>query len=380
MKGQQQSQGDNSANPMWWIGGILGILGVIWFQFQYNIVHYTFIVLVKEAKLMWYMVRFVEDILNSVGLSLPILYNGDDLIQSVEFMNSANPAAVPYMQFFQQLAIVSKYVSIPLSFILLSLVLLLLLFHNVVFKQKYTMETLLNNEVVNWAGVTPLIGTKLIDNDLDTGIWAMSETPMQFAKKNGLLEEINKDGKVQVKLKRVYAHRTFSLQMGPYWESRVDKLPQYVQALFAAFAAKAEHNSKGCSQLLTQISASYKKGKLSFKGSMPLLKKHIKGKNVAKAVGAHAYLLTAMSSLLEAARNDGVLANSEFIWLKGVDRRMWYMLTSIGRRTTFCEVAGPYAHWIIEKKLRRPLKVPVVDKAVDGLEGALEELIYKPEE
>lgn len=84
--------------------------------------------------------------------------------------------------------------------------------------------------------------------------------------------------------------------------------------------------------------------------------------------------------MLEAARTDGVLATAEFIWLKAVDRRLWYMLNSVGRKTAFPEVAGPFAHWKIEKRLRRPLKVPMVDTAVDAMEEAISEIIYKPDE
>ena len=56
------------------------------------------------------------------------------------------------------------------------------------------------------------------------------------------------------------------------------------------------------------------------------------------------YALTLMGSMLELARADGVLAVAEFIWLKPVDRRLWYMLGSAGRQTPFVEVSGPSSH------------------------------------
>ena len=87
-----------------------------------------------------------------------------------------------------------------------------------------------------------------------------------------------------------------------------------------------------------------------------------------------------MASLLELARDDGVLAGAEFLWLKTIDRPLWYMLNSVGRRTAFPEVAGPFGHWMVEKRLRRPLKTPMVAEAIDGLEEAVAEVIYKPDE
>ena len=56
--------------------------------------------------------------------------------------------------------------------------------------------------------------------------------------------------------------------------------------------------------------------------------------------------------MLVAARTDGVLASAEFLWLKPVDRQLWFMLNSIGRRTPFVEVSAPYAHWLVERRLR----------------------------
>ena len=110
---------------------------------------------------------------------------------------------------------------------------------------------------------------------------------------------------------------------------------------------------------------------------MPLLRKHVRSKVVGRACSPHAYQYTLMASLLEAARNDGVFATAEFIWLKPINRPLWYMLNNAGRQTAFPEVSGLYAHWIVEKRLRRPLKVPQVEQAVLGLQAALDDILYK---
>ena len=59
---------------------------------------------------------------------------------------------------------------------------------------------------------------------------------------------------------------------------------------------------------------------------------------------------------------------------------MWYMLNSVGRPTATIEICGAFAHWLAEKKLGLPLMVPMVDEAVRGVEVALSEIIYKPDE
>jgi intracellular multiplication protein IcmP len=150
--------------------------------------------------------------------------------------------------------------------------------------------------------------------------------------------------------------------------------------LFAAFAAKIGGDDKASKAFLQQMSKSALYGKVNYSGTHQLLRKHVKHKVVGKAVSPHAYVMTAMASLLEASRATGVLASAEFLWLKRVDRNLWYMLSSVGRQTPFPEVGGVFAHWIVEKKLRRPLKVPMVNEAVVALDLAIKDILYNPDE
>ena len=87
-----------------------------------------------------------------------------------------------------------------------------------------------------------------------------------------------------------------------------------------------------------------------------------------------------MASMLELARTDGVLASAEFLWLKPLDRKLWYMLNSVGRQTAVPEIAGAFAHWTAEKKTKRALRVPMVDEAAKSLEVAMKEIIYEADE
>jgi intracellular multiplication protein IcmP len=56
------------------------------------------------------------------------------------------------------------------------------------------------------------------------------------------------------------------------------------------------------------------------------------------------------------------------------------MLNSIGRQTAFTEIAGPFAHWLAERRLERKLSVPMVDEAVNALDTALKDVLYVPDE
>ena len=87
-----------------------------------------------------------------------------------------------------------------------------------------------------------------------------------------------------------------------------------------------------------------------------------------------------MASLLQASRDDGVVPSSEFLWLKPIDRRLWYVLNCVGRQTPYSEVAGPFAHWKAERAMKRKMLVPMVDEAIRALEIAIKEVKLSPEQ
>jgi len=108
------------------------------------------------------------------------------------------------------------------------------------------------------------------------------------------------------------------------------------------------------------------------------MKKYQNTELVQDIVQKHAYMVTVLASLLEAARDDGVVPSAEFLWLKPVDRRLWYMLNCVGRQTPYAEVGGPFAHWKAEKELGRSSLVPMIDEAIKALEIAIKEIKLTP--
>ena len=152
-----------------------------------------------------------------------------------------------------------------------------------------------------------------------------------------------------------------------------------MRALFAAFAARINSDTKSAAHILAQLSVS-STSKLNLTGVDELLKKHANTKLVQKIVHTHGYVLTVMASMLEGARDDGVQASADFLWLKPLDRRLWYTLNTVGRQTPFVEVAGVFAHWVAEKEAGRKLLVPIVEEATNALDLALKEVVYRLDE
>ncbi|MDF3055212.1 MAG: icmP [Gammaproteobacteria bacterium] len=248
------------------------------------------------------------------------------------------------------------------------------------FTHVFNMKTIKMLEKDNWPQITPVLKNDLVKEDIDKGPWAMAMTPIQFCKKYNLLKEkMGKDGKPAQEVIPGAARQVFVMQLGPLWTDP-NTLPMHAKALFGAFAACGNEDRASAFKLLHQIDISAGTGKLNFEGAEKLFAKHMNSKLVLRVLKKHAYVLTVFASMFNLARTDGVFAASEFLWLKPIDRKLWYMLNNVGRRTAFAEVAGPYAHWLAEKKWGAPLRSPMLDEAVKALAIAVSEVLYEPEE
>lgn len=369
---QQGGQGDHSAGIIWSVAAIFVAIGVIWFVFKNQIISFY-------LKIKLYELDF---------LSIFSSHHFDQLRLTI-ISALSNPGKVGFNDLVNLGTAVGDFLRFP--FIILLIVLAFVVyFGNVtrVFKRTYNMKDFVKLEKGTWPQISPVVDLDLIKTDIDTGPWAMAMTPIQFCKRYKLLEEIrpkrragisDKDwNKIEVILKRGEANRVFALQLGQLWKG-TDKLPPHIKALFAVFAARINADSKEAARILVQLAAS-STGKFNFSGVNELLKKHENTKPVQKIVQSHAYTLTVMASMLAGAREDGVQASADFLWLKPLDRRLWYTLNTVGRQTPFVEVAGVFAHWIAEKEARRKILVPMVEEATKGLGIALKEIIYRPDE
>lgn len=258
------------------------------------------------------------------------------------------------------------------------------------FIRKHNMKTLVNSENDLWPQIKIVRNIDLLKEDLDAGPWAMAMTPMQFAKKYKLVtvELAEKAGSMfskaevpefKVTLNRLRAERAFSAQLGRPWQG-VAAMAPYRRAIFAVLAAKGCRDSKKAIDLIYQLASSAGDGALDLSGADELWRKHYKTNLVERICQQHGYEFTVMAGMVQLAREDGVLASADFLWVKPMDRRLWYVLNNVGRQTPAAEVGGIFCHWYNELALKRPLSVPVVEAAVDALELALSDVLYVPDE
>ena len=150
----------------------------------------------------------------------------------------------------------------------------------------------------------------------------------------------------------------------------------HLQALLTIFVLRANGKDKASLDLIYQISKSAGGGKLDFSGVSEQIKEIRDCKLLKWLYQRHAYATTFFARALEAARTAGVLSSSDFLWLKPLDRRMWYILNNVGRQACMVETAGPFAHFLAEKRFGRALRAPMIKQAGEALELAIREIKY----
>jgi intracellular multiplication protein IcmP len=191
------------------------------------------------------------------------------------------------------------------------------------------------------------------------------------------------------------ARCALALQLGPPWRG-LDHAQPHVRCLFAVFALQLAERRDEALGLLGELSAALASpGKDTPEGpgrslALPdwviaqagvVLRQHELVAPALAITGRHAFTHTALMSLLnEARRSAGVLAPGQFVWLKLVDRGLWYALHSLGFETEGLgrylhpnprvEAIGARDHWAVERLAGVPVSRPSLDRAIEALREA----------
>lgn len=367
---QQQQSGDNSLAPVW-ITVLLFIAGyLIWHFAHQQIVSFMFFLNIAQAKL----VSFV--------------LGGSVLTQEIYLMQTVNPGDVGWHDLVELTSRVGGYTRYPVGIILVLLAVFLYKSNITLrFKRTHDMKSLRAQEQANWPCIMPAVKAEdLVSVDINTGPWAMALTPMEFARKYHLLRKEDEvldtplpGQEMTAGIRRGDAKRVFTLQLGPYWDGFEHCSPQ-LRALAGVFMARMNRDRESAKLILTTLDKSFVSGKLDYSIAFPIVEKYEYTDIVQEVLQRHAYQLTVIAELLKASRDDGVVPTAEFLWLKPTDRRLWYMLNSVGRQTPFPEVGGPFAHWRAEQVMGRRSLTPMVDEAIKALEIAVKEVKLTPKE
>lgn len=268
--------------------------------------------------------------------------------------------------------------------------------------RRFNMESLLKNNAESFPCLRPVVGRGkylLSPESYDSGPWRIARTPIQFALEHGLL--LNEAGEPfppdqvlrhglpstelpawgHARLDEAKALAVLQKQLGKWFEG-YDGLSPCRRALAVAFLAYADGDKKGCVTLLDAVSLSYREE--NGQASCPVLETEEFAGRLEKTWEQHKSVLRERSllhhvafelpwfmALLYRARRKGVLASAQFLWLRPLDRPLWYSLNQCGGRAAWAEGFAPWAHYTAEEKEGKALPEPRVAPAVASLKQAL---------
>ena len=243
----------------------------------------------------------------------------------------------------------------------------------------------------------------LIDAPLDHPVFGMSETSRQFAFGHALLAgwRAEPGGFWAPSLDREAAAAVFRVQLGQHWSASAQLSP--AETLLVAIAAprvaatdttlddaafrKAMDDSDA---MLAFCWEQFKPAKgaghawltptIDLERPRAVIKRYIGVKPVQAILARHAFNRTVIMALFTEARRLGVLPPAEMRWLRFYDRPLWYALQTIGRQAGFAEAAGILSHYLYEARAGHGIAEAQLDKAVSGLETALENFKFTAED
>ncbi len=376
-QGAGQNASDSTASFFWYVVLLTVAVILAWVFGKKYLVPPMFFIRVGEIHLIEWVLAGWNYIAGLIHLPLANLGRYEHI---QHFMQTMDPKKVTMNQvnyISDQIGIMYRY---PLALIILGMAYISFFRHrSAQFVNTYSMKSLKKFEVVNWPHITPVLPLDLVKKKLDEGPWAMAEMPLHFCKRNNILGLTEKNDKKIWTIVHGAAERIFVMQMGSLWEG-VEKLPIHIKALIVICVCRVDRRKDMANKYLDQIAISSGTDSFNFAGIEEELEKCKNHKVLKWIEKRHAYVFTVMATLIAIARVEGVLATAEFIWLKPVDRRLWYVLNTVGRTTAVVEVSGVYAHWLAEKKIKRALRTPVVNEAVIALDKAVGNILYTEDE
>lgn len=269
-------------------------------------------------------------------------------------------------------------------------------------KRKFNMESLLTNNVKNFPCLAPIVGKgKYLTSpdSYDRGLWKIARSPVQFALENEImtyangescpLDHVLYNGLSSIESKALgqcafvksQAKNVLRHQLGERFTSFINLSPVRKTIVYA-FVQYALGNKKHCMEILDAVSVSYreKDGKAynplladaDFIANLNKLDGEWKGFSSNPAIARHlAFELPLIMAILNEARKKGVLASSQFLWLRPMDRPLWYALNQCGGRAAWPEGLAAWAHYQAEELEKATLDDPHIESAISSLEKTL---------
>ncbi|CCD30244.1 putative conjugal transfer TrbA-like protein [Candidatus Glomeribacter gigasporarum BEG34] len=230
-----------------------------------------------------------------------------------------------------------------------------------------SMQSLIEAQRARFSAIAPILRRDLTDDASPE--WASSRHPEEWVKEHQLI--------VRGQLDILRTREQLIQQLG----KRINALSQlkpHERALFAVFGLRAFFKDvKGAQQLMDALSAVNRHSRPDFALAQAAFQRCASAKTAPLWLTQHPYPRTLLMALLIEARTLGVLPSSHFIWLKPLDRALWYALNTAGRKVPFIESAGVFNQMQAERIASHHqccLTEPHVEEAIKGLQRYLEDV------
>ena len=261
------------------------------------------------------------------------------------------------------------------------------------FRRRFDLRGLAEAMGAQWPYALHALRRGNIGLPLDHPRWGMALTEWAFVERFDLLDDPAAEAPEP---HRERTWKTLARQLGESWRGP-DALPLHAQALAGLFALRGvafvaaderaaadldRRTYAGLRELAWQAARrkdnDYRPAAADYQRVIQATQPYLDHAAVQGVIGQHGYTHTVLMRLLDEARRGGVLPPALFAWLKGVDRPLWYALTSLGRRAPFVEGLGACAHYAAERRLGGALNSPAVAGAVEALAVALTRAVRPP--
>lgn len=292
------------------------------------------------------------------------------------------------------------------------------------FSRLFTMKSLLVHNARYFPALRPVVNRDklILEEPPSRGRWRVAESPMMFALRQGIVTDgdgnpvpesagFTENG-LPRRLPKVpsggFAFDTdkalavYRNRIGPPMVSIRDlgSLPVYMQGLIGAFAAFCLGRREPGQAILDAMNFSFKESELPADENAPLpelsldigdareqtqalfdlaaitansTESDLASETVRRLSRHGAFLYLWIGELLVTARlQGGSLPSQSFLWLRPVNRVLWYHLNPLGGNTVPAEGGAAWAHRLAEEVLGEAIPEPVIDQAAIALRQAID--------
>ncbi|WP_100550888.1 type IVB secretion system coupling complex protein DotM/IcmP [Caedibacter taeniospiralis] len=259
----------------------------------------------------------------------------------------------------------------PLVLLSAAMVIILYRYHPQSYYQKpHNMKTLTEFTGEYNPMALSVINLQLSQMELTSGAWSMGLSPFEFVRKNRLISE-------HKKLDRNKTYQLFLKQLGDKW-STLGRLNFCQSAILAACCTYIVGDRKQAESFVKGIATVVKNGKVTTQQKSQLIHsikalvaQHYKHETIQTIVSQHAYINTVIAALLQEAKAGGIVPPSLFLWIKPLDRTLWYIINNLGRKSVFIEAAAVSMHFNNERRVGEKIEYPAIEQLVTELESLI---------